>query len=240
MPGSDLSASEAYAADGNLRGQKQKGCTLAGGAGEPLKRSVGKLAITLKKPSMLRNSIAVVTGALLSFVLNIAGARLAWLLIIGNVERSENKDAFVRLQLWQTFFVVPAISVVVGSVVASMVPRSLWWLGGVAAIPIFIYGFIRGPYVLESFYLWCTSDWRSPLLMSFRGSNEREVPHRLPNKRLERTRHERPVIDKVRGRAAQAQRSAASAIKRWGQASLNIEDMAFGLGMAIWNTHCSC
>jgi hypothetical protein len=47
---------------------------------------------------MLRNSVAVVGGALLSFALNIAGARLAWLLIIGNVDRSENRDAFVRLQ----------------------------------------------------------------------------------------------------------------------------------------------
>src|SRR5689334_10529638 len=116
--------------------------------GKPLKR-MGMLAYTRKKPSMLRNSIAVVGGALLNFGLNIAAARLAWLLIIGNVDRSENKDAFVRLQLWQTFFIVPAISVVVGSVVASMVPRSLWWLGGVAAMPIFIYSFIRGAYVLE-------------------------------------------------------------------------------------------
>jgi uncharacterized membrane protein len=98
---------------------------------------------------MLRKSIAVLGGAFLSFALNVAGSRLAWLLIIGNVDRSENKDAFVRLQLWQSFFVVPAVSVVVGSVVASIVPRSGWWLGGVGTLPFFMYGFIRGEHVLE-------------------------------------------------------------------------------------------
>jgi hypothetical protein len=107
------------------------------------------LAYTRTKSSMLRNSIAFVGGAFLSFALNIAGARLAWLLIIGNVDRSENKDALVRLQLWQALFVVPAISVVIGSVVASIVPRSFWWLGGVATMPIFIYGFSRSAHVLE-------------------------------------------------------------------------------------------
>lgn len=65
-------------------------------------QALGMLAYTRKKSSMLGNSIAVVGGTLHSFALNIAGARLAWLLIIGNVGRSENKDAFVRLQLWQS------------------------------------------------------------------------------------------------------------------------------------------
>jgi len=99
---------------------------------------------------MLRNSIAVVAGVFLSFTLNVAGSRLAWLLIIGNVDRSDNKDAIVRVMLWQTFFVVPAVSVVVGAVVASIVARSGWWLGGVATLPLFIYGFIRGAHGLET------------------------------------------------------------------------------------------
>jgi hypothetical protein len=98
---------------------------------------------------MLRNSIAVVAGVVLTIVLNVAGSRLAWLLIIANVESSENKDAIVRCMLWQTFFVVPVASVVVGGVVASIVARSAWWLGGVATLPLFIYGFIQGAHGLQ-------------------------------------------------------------------------------------------
>jgi len=63
---------------------------------------------------------------------------------VGNVDRSKNKDAIVRVMLWQTFFVVPAVSVVIGGVLASIVHRSVWWLGGVAMLPLFIYGFVRG------------------------------------------------------------------------------------------------
>jgi hypothetical protein len=105
--------------------------------------------LTRKQSSVLRNSIAVVTGVVLNTVLNVAGSRLAWLLIIGNVGSSENKDAIVRCMLWQTFFVVPVVSVVVGGVVASIVARSAWWLGGIAALPLFIYGFIQGAHGLQ-------------------------------------------------------------------------------------------
>ena len=93
---------------------------------------------------MVRNSIAVVASVFLSFALNVAGSRLAWLLIIGNVDRSENKDAIVRLTLWETFGVVPVVAVVVGAFVGFIVHRSAWWLGGVAVLPLFVYGVVRG------------------------------------------------------------------------------------------------
>jgi hypothetical protein len=93
---------------------------------------------------MIRNSIAVVTGVVLSFVLNFVGSRLVWFLIIGNVERSENKDAIVRWMLWQTFGVVPAVAIAVGAFVGFVVRRSAWWLGGAAVLPLFVYEIFRG------------------------------------------------------------------------------------------------
>jgi len=93
---------------------------------------------------MIRKSIAVVAGVLLSFALSIAGARLTWLLIIGNVDRSENKDAIVTWMLANTFAVAPAVSIIVGGFVGFVVARSAWWLGGLALLPLFIYGVIHG------------------------------------------------------------------------------------------------
>lgn len=93
---------------------------------------------------MLRNSIGFVAGVLLSYVLIIGGARLAWLLIVGNVDSTDNKDAIVSIMLWQTLVVVPAVSVIVGGFVASIVTRSGWWLGGLATLPLFIHGFVSG------------------------------------------------------------------------------------------------
>ena len=98
---------------------------------------------------MLKNSIAVVAGVVLSAVLNVAGSRLVWLLIVGNVESSEDKDAIVRVMLWQSLFVVPLSSVVVGGVVAAIVARSAWWLGGVATLPLFVYGFRQGAHGVQ-------------------------------------------------------------------------------------------
>ena len=98
---------------------------------------------------MFRNSIAVAAGVLLSLALSFAGSRLAWLLIVGNVDHSENKDAIVRWMLWQTFAVGPGVAIIVGAFVASIVRRSDWWLGGVAVLPLFIYGFIRGARGME-------------------------------------------------------------------------------------------
>jgi hypothetical protein len=69
---------------------------------------------------------------------------LAWLLIIGNVERSENKDPILRVMLFQTFGVIPVVAIIVGAFVGSLVPRSGWWLGGVTLLPLFIYGLVRG------------------------------------------------------------------------------------------------
>ncbi|HXD30762.1 MAG TPA: hypothetical protein VN643_06585 [Pyrinomonadaceae bacterium] len=91
---------------------------------------------------MLRNSIALVGGVLLSFALRLVGVRLAWIAIVGNVDYSENKHAIVRWLLWNMFAVAPAVAVVVGALVASIVRRSGWWLGGVAMLPLCIYELI--------------------------------------------------------------------------------------------------
>src|SRR6267154_476335 len=98
---------------------------------------------------MLQKFIAVVAGIILSLVLTFIGARLAWFLIVGNVDSSEDKDAIVRVFLWQMFLVAPAVSVITGCVVGSIVRRSHWWLGGVAVLPLYVYGFIRGAYTFE-------------------------------------------------------------------------------------------
>jgi hypothetical protein len=98
---------------------------------------------------MMRNLITLVAGIILSWVLSLGGSRLAWLLIVGNADRSENKDAIVRVILWQMFFVVPAICVVVGGFIASTVRRSAWWLGGMAVLPLLVYGVIRGAHGIE-------------------------------------------------------------------------------------------
>lgn len=97
---------------------------------------------------MLRNLFAIVAGILLSLALTFMGGRLVWLLIVGT-DSSEDKDAIVRVFLWQMFLVAPAVSVITGCVVASIVRRSHWWLGGLAMLPLYIYGFIRGAYSIE-------------------------------------------------------------------------------------------
>ena len=71
---------------------------------------------------------------------------MAWIAIVGNVDRSENKHAIIRWLLWNMFAVAPAIAVFVGALVASIVRRSGWWLGGMAMLPLCIYELIGGPH----------------------------------------------------------------------------------------------
>ena len=94
---------------------------------------------------MLRNFIGLVSGVLLHYVLIIGGSRLAWLLTIGNIDHTkiEYKDGVIRWMLWRTFAIDPAVAVIVGAFVVLLVRRSYWWLGGVATLPLFIYGFTR-------------------------------------------------------------------------------------------------
>lgn len=98
---------------------------------------------------MLRNSITVVAGIVLSLALTFIGARLVWLIIVGNVAGSEDKDAIVRVFLWQMFLVAPAVSLITGCVVASIVRRPHWWLAGIAILPLYIYSFSRGAHSIE-------------------------------------------------------------------------------------------
>ncbi len=95
---------------------------------------------------MRRNFIGLIVGVFLHYLLIIASSRLAWLLIVGNVDRTkiEYKDGVIRWMLWRTFAIDPAVAVVVGAFVAFLVGRSYWWLGGIATLPLLIYVCIRG------------------------------------------------------------------------------------------------
>jgi hypothetical protein len=93
---------------------------------------------------MRRNLIAIALGAVLSFLLHLWGSRLAWRLMLGNVAHTDDKDAWVGYALFVTFVVVPGVSIITGAFVGLVVQRSLWWLGGIAVLPLFVYGFIRG------------------------------------------------------------------------------------------------
>jgi hypothetical protein len=93
---------------------------------------------------MLRNFIGFIAGVLLSYVLIFVGWRVAWLLIVGNADSTGNKGAIVTLMVVQTAIIGPAVSVVAGGIVASIVARSGWWVGGIAILPLIVHGFIRG------------------------------------------------------------------------------------------------
>ena len=93
---------------------------------------------------MVRNFAGFVVGVLLSYLLVFAGWRLAWLLIVGNTDSTGNKGAIITLMVWQIAIIGPAVSVAVGGIVASIVARSGWWIGGVAILPLIVHGFIRG------------------------------------------------------------------------------------------------
>jgi len=92
---------------------------------------------------MLRNLIALVAGVLISFLLTVAGAKLTFLLVVGNVDYTQNKDAIVTLMLLHQLVIIPGVSIAVGGLVAAITLHSFWWLGGIAVLPLFIYGFVR-------------------------------------------------------------------------------------------------
>jgi hypothetical protein len=94
---------------------------------------------------VLRNCIGLIAGVLLHYPLIIANSRLAWLLIVGDVDSTKinYKDAVIRWMLWRTFATDPAVAVVVGVLVAFLVRRSYWWLGGIATLPLLVYVCIR-------------------------------------------------------------------------------------------------
>ena len=91
---------------------------------------------------MLRNFIGFIAGVLLSYLLIFAVARLGWLLIVGTADTTDNKGEIVNIMVWNTLAIVP-VSVVVGGVVALIVARAAWWVGGFAVLPLIIHGFIR-------------------------------------------------------------------------------------------------
>ena len=95
---------------------------------------------------MLRNFIALITGIVLHYLLIITSSRLAWLLIVGNVDRTTAgyKSALVNWMLWRTLAIDPANAVVVGACVAFVARRAYWWLGGIATLPLLVYVYIRG------------------------------------------------------------------------------------------------
>lgn len=60
-----------------------------------------------------RNVKAVLIGIPLSFALAFAGARLAWLILIGATRNSSSKDALITLMLVQSLVVAPLVAVLV-------------------------------------------------------------------------------------------------------------------------------
>ena len=92
---------------------------------------------------MLRNFIGLVAGVLLSYMLIFAGWRVEWLLLVGNADRTNNAGTMITLGIMLTAIVAPAVSLVVGAVVASIVVRPFWWVGGAAIVPLIIHGLIR-------------------------------------------------------------------------------------------------
>ena len=92
---------------------------------------------------MLRNFIGLIAGVLLHYLLLISSSRLAWFLIVER-RKMVYKDAVISWMLWRTFAIDPVVALIVGVVVAILVRRSYWWLGGVATLPLFIYGLVRG------------------------------------------------------------------------------------------------
>jgi hypothetical protein len=95
---------------------------------------------------VLRNFIALIAGVLLHYLLIIASSRLAWFLIVGNVDRTKAayKDALINWMLWRTLAIDPAVAVVVGACVAFVARREYWWLGGIATLPLLVYVYVRG------------------------------------------------------------------------------------------------
>jgi hypothetical protein len=95
---------------------------------------------------MQRDFFGLIAGIFLHYLLIIASSRLAWLLIVGNVDpaKIEYKDGVIRWMLWRTLAIDPAVAVVVGAFVAFVVGRSHWWFGGIATSPLMIYLWIRG------------------------------------------------------------------------------------------------
>jgi hypothetical protein len=90
---------------------------------------------------MIRNCIAVVAGAVLYFLFSIGSLYLNAFLVFRNVGNLTDKDV-IRLALWQTVVVGPAVVVIVGACVASLVERRRWWLAGVAFLPVLAYGLV--------------------------------------------------------------------------------------------------
>lgn len=90
---------------------------------------------------MLQDFIALISGVLLHYLLIIASSRLAWFLVVGNVDRATAgyKSAVINWMLWRTFAVDPTVAVLVGGFVAFVALRSQWWLGGIATLPLLLY-----------------------------------------------------------------------------------------------------
>ncbi len=88
---------------------------------------------------MLRNCIAVVAGTLLNFVLSVGGTYLNGFVTLRNVGNLTQKEILTRLVLWQTVVVGPAVAVIVGVFVASLVQKRFWWLTAGAFLTPLVY-----------------------------------------------------------------------------------------------------
>ena len=92
--------------------------------------------------SKLRNSIPVAVGVPHSFALAFGGWRLSFL-IVGSSSTAAPMDAVERRVVLWAYLVAPMVFIILAAAVALIVARSLWWLGGVTLLPLFIYGLTR-------------------------------------------------------------------------------------------------
>jgi hypothetical protein len=92
----------------------------------------------------MRDLIAVIAGAALSFALTLGGSVLAWLILVGNLAPGTNKDGLERWMVVQAFVIIPGAAVIVAVFVSWLAQRSRWWLGTISLLPLFAFGYIRG------------------------------------------------------------------------------------------------
>ena len=86
---------------------------------------------------MRRTAWVILSGAILSFLLNRGGNLLADWLVSGT--HQNYKDDYVEIIILQTFLILPLTSFLVGTFVGILLPYHQWLFAGVCLLPFIIY-----------------------------------------------------------------------------------------------------